>query len=89
MFNRLSFYFDFEGFRRNDPDAKSSSSDVARILKDFEKEKIDGLVIDLRSNGGGSLLEAINLSGLFIPEGPMVQVRDRNGIQVENDHDNG
>ncbi len=84
-----SFYFDFEGFRRNDPDAKSSSSDVARILKDFEKEKIDGLVIDLRSNGGGSLLEAINLSGLFIPEGPMVQVRDRNGIQVENDHDNG
>ena len=84
-----SFYFDFEAYRRKDPDAKSSSGDVVRILEDFKKQGIDGLIIDLRSNGGGSLLEAINLSGLFIPEGPMVQVRDRKGIHVEKDQDDG
>ena len=84
-----SFYFDFEAFRRKDPDAKSSSGDVQKILKDFEKQKIDGLIVDLRSNGGGSLLEAINLSGMFIPEGPMVQVRDRKGVHVEKDQDDG
>jgi len=65
---------------------KSTTEDVSRLLNRLTAEGIDGLIIDLRRDGGGSLEEAINLTGLFIPEGPVVQVKDANGrVQVNND----
>jgi carboxyl-terminal processing protease len=82
------FYLDFEAAIRGDSDFKSSSRDVANILKNFEKEKVDGVVMDLRSNGGGSLREAINLTGLFIDKGPIVQVRNsRRQVSIKYDPD--
>jgi carboxyl-terminal processing protease len=83
-----SFYFDFEGASKGKEDFKNSTNDVKKILTDFNKEKIDGLLLDLRSNGGGSLFEAISLTGLFIKRGPVVQVRNQNGsVEVKNDPD--
>lgn len=83
-----SFYMDFEGAISGKKDYRSVSRDVNNILKNFRKDKIDGLVIDLRSNGGGSLIEAIQLAGLFIKNGPVVQIRDRSGkLAVRNDMD--
>jgi carboxyl-terminal processing protease len=76
IINLSRFYLDFEAAMRGDRNFKSSSRDVANILTKFEKEGVDGVVIDLRSNGGGSLREAINLTGLFIDKGPIVQVRN-------------
>ncbi len=70
-----SFYMDWEAYQKGDPNYTSTSSDVKRHIKDLEKEGIDGLVIDLRNNGGGSLKEAIDLTGLFIKSGPVVQVK--------------
>jgi carboxyl-terminal processing protease len=58
---------------------KSASRDVAALIKRLNQEKIQGLVVDLRSNGGGSLDEAVNMSGLFINQGPVVQVKDSDG----------
>lgn len=85
-----TFYQDFEGRRRDEPDYRSASRDVAKLLAELKKEKIDGLVIDLRNNGGGSLTEAIELTGLFIDKGPVVQVRDyTKRVQVEKDDDPG
>jgi carboxyl-terminal processing protease len=73
-----SFYADFEGQRRGDKDAASTSGDIRKLIDEMvSKDKIQGVIIDLRSNGGGSLIEAIKLSGLFIPEGPVVQQRQR------------
>ena len=69
-----SFYQDMEKSR-----SKSSSRDVAALLKRLEQEQIQGLVVDLRGNGGGSLGEVIKMSGLFINQGPVVQVKDANG----------
>ena len=83
-----SFYFDFEGASAGKENFKSSTNDVKKILADFNKEKIDGLLLDLRSNGGGSLFEAISLTGLFIKKGPVVQVRNQNGsVEIKNDPD--
>lgn len=83
-----SFYFDFEGASSGKENFKSSTNDVKKILTDFNKEKIDGLLLDLRSNGGGSLFEAISLTGLFIKRGPVVQVRNQNGsVEIKNDPD--
>jgi carboxyl-terminal processing protease len=76
VINLSRFYLDFEGAMRGEKDFKSSSRDVSNILKKFEKENVDGVVMDLRSNGGGSLREAIHLTGLFIDKGPIVQVRN-------------
>ncbi len=75
-----SFYsgFELEG-RRTTNEQKSTTIDVAKLLKKLVKEKVSGVVLDLRRNGGGSLEEAINLTGLFIKEGPVVQVRDYDG----------
>jgi len=82
------FYLDFEAAIRGDKDFKSSSRDVANILTKFEKEGVDGVVMDLRSNGGGSLREAIHLTGLFIDKGPIVQVRDsRRRVSIKYDPD--
>lgn len=69
-----NFYLDFEAMRRGDPDAKSTTRDVARILNELSTASIDGIVIDLRDNGGGSLMEATQLTDLFIDQGPVVQI---------------
>lgn len=84
------FYLDFEAYRRRDPDYKSTTRDVRLILDTLRQEKVDAVVLDLRNNGGGSLQEAIELTGLFIDKGPVVQVRDvRNRIEVDEDEDAG
>ena len=74
-----SFYMDMAGDRRGVPDFKSTTRDVRVILEDFNKKGVDAVVLDLRNNGGGSLTEAINLTGLFIADGPVVQVKDADG----------
>jgi carboxyl-terminal processing protease len=85
-----SFYMDMEGARLGLPNYKSTTRDVAALLEKFKAEKIDAVVLDLRFNGGGSLTEAINLTGLFIDEGPIVQVKDKdNNRQPYNDLDKG
>jgi len=83
-----AFYIDFEGQKRGDPDYKSTTRDVKMLLEELKKENVDGVIVDLRENGGGSLQEAIELTGLFIEEGPVVQVRNANGtIEIGNDPD--
>ncbi len=85
-----TFYQDFEGRRRDEPDYRSATRDVARLLEELKQEKVDGVVIDLRNNGGGSLVEAVELTGLFIDRGPVVQVRDARGrVDVQRDTDAG
>ena len=85
-----SFYSDSRGRQKGDSDYRSASRDTARILADFRKQKVDGVVVDLRNNGGGSLTEAIELTGLFIETGPVVQQRNARGqVQVERDTDPG
>ncbi|MCS7304442.1 MAG: carboxy terminal-processing peptidase [Thermoguttaceae bacterium] len=74
-----SFYMDMAGARMGLPMFKSTTRDVRRILEDFNAKGVDALVLDLRRNGGGALTEAINLTGLFIDEGPVVQVKDPEG----------
>ncbi|MED5388528.1 MAG: carboxy terminal-processing peptidase [Pseudomonadota bacterium] len=81
-----AFYLDFAAFHRGDPNYTSTTSDVAKLLVELRKENIDGLVIDLRNNGGGSLLEVNKLVSLFINRGPTVQVRESNGrVSIEGD----
>lgn len=83
-----AFYNDFEAARRGDPNYKSTTRDVIELLKKLKKEKVDGVIIDLRNNGGGSLQEAISLTGLFIEQGPVVQVKSSDGnIDVARDPD--
>lgn len=74
-----AFYLDFKAFRAGDPDYKSTTRDVKRLLGELKKENVDGVVIDLRNNGGGSLQEATELTGLFIDQGPTVLVRNGDG----------
>jgi len=81
-----TFYQDFEGRRRNAADYASATRDVAKLLAGFKTAKLDGVVLDLRNNGGGSLDEAIELTGLFIEQGPVVQVRESGGrVTVNSD----
>jgi carboxyl-terminal processing protease len=85
-----AFYQDFEGRRTNSGDYASATRDVARLLDGFKTQKLDGVVLDLRNNGGGSLNEAVELTGLFIDQGPVVQVRESGGrIAVEGDRNAG
>ena len=74
-----SFYMDMAGAKMGLPNFKSTTRDVKRILDDFNAKGVDAVVLDLRGNGGGSLTEAINLTGLFIEDGPVVQVKDADG----------
>ncbi len=85
-FNR--FYVDFEAIGRGNPDYKSSARDMRKVLERFKQDGVDAIVVDLRFNGGGGLTEAINMSGLFIKDGPIVQVRhsDRR-VNPERDPD--
>jgi carboxyl-terminal processing protease len=81
-----TFYLDFDARRRGDKDYKSATRDVARILGELKKAKVDNVLIDLRNNGGGSLTEAVELTGLFIDKGPVVQQRSADGkVEVESD----
>ena len=83
-----AFYLDFEAARRGDTDFRSATSDVRKLLVELKNERADGVVIDLRNNGGGALPEAIELTGLFIKQGPVVQVRHSDGeIEVGGDSD--
>ena len=74
-----SFYLDFEGQQQNTGNYNSTSRDVARILEELNAEHVDGIVIDLRDNGGGSLEESVSVTGLFIPSGPVVQISNSTG----------
>ena len=85
-----AFYQDFEGKRRNNGDYASATLDSKKLLRGFREQNVDGVVIDLRNNGGGSLTEAVELTGLFIDRGPVVQVRESGGrVQVDSDSDAG
>lgn len=84
------FYMDFNGRAKNLPDYRSSTRDVRRLIGELEEQGVEGLVVDLRNNGGGSLLEATTLTGLFIDKGPVVQVRNSSGkISMEEDIEAG
>jgi carboxyl-terminal processing protease len=74
-----SFYRDYRALSNGDKDYTSTTKDVKRLIGELEKKGIDGLIIDLRDNGGGHLTEATALSGLFIDNGPVVQLRNSNG----------
>ncbi len=85
-----SFYQDFDARQKGDPNFKSATRDVARLLGELKKEKVDSVLIDLRNNGGGSLAEAVELTGLFVGKGPVVQQRDANGnVTVESETKTG
>ncbi|MCY4533151.1 MAG: S41 family peptidase, partial [Gammaproteobacteria bacterium] len=73
-----TFYSDFKALKSGDRDYRSTTRDVQRLLKELIAEKVDGIIIDLRNNGGGSLEEARNMTGLFIDRGPIVQIRYKN-----------
>ena len=79
-----AFYQDFEGRRRNPNDYTSATRDIAKLLAQFKADGLDGVVMDLRNNGGGSLDEAVELTGLFIDKGPVVQVRESGGRVTVN-----
>jgi carboxyl-terminal processing protease len=84
------FYLDFNGRATNKPDYRSSTRDVRKLIAELEEQGVQGIVVDLRNNGGGSLLEATTLTGLFIDKGPVVQVRNSSGrISLEEDVDPG
>ena len=79
------FYRDFAAQQNGDKDFKSAARDVAQILDEFSKEHVDGVVLDLRNNGGGSVEEAIELIGLFVDQGPVMQQVDANKRVSVND----
>jgi carboxyl-terminal processing protease len=83
-----AFYRDFQGYSQGQEDFTSTTRDVRRLIDELEAEGVDGIVIDLRGNGGGSLVEATELTGLFIPSGPVVQVKNASGdLDIERDPD--
>ncbi|WP_299976764.1 carboxy terminal-processing peptidase [Desulfobacula sp.] len=81
------FYIDFKAYQRGDKDYKSTTKDVKKLLVELKEENIDGLIVDLRDNGGGSLKEANQLTGLFIKSGPTVQVKTKHRITRLYDDD--
>lgn len=83
-----AFYRDFQGYSKGEKDFTSTTRDVRKLIRELEQEGVDGIVIDLRQNGGGSLVEATELTGLFIPSGPVVQVKNASGdLDIETDPD--
>jgi carboxyl-terminal processing protease len=84
-----SFYGNMDDIRRGNPNAVSATADCRRLIEDFKKQEVDCVLLDLRNNGGGLLEEAITLSGLFIVQGPVVQVRESRGVSHRNDDDEG
>lgn len=84
-----SFYFDYDAMRSGKRDYKCASRDVEKLLIDLKKQGVDGIVMDLRSNGGGSLPDCAALTGLFVKEGPVVQVRSKSSLDTCDDRDGG
>ncbi len=83
-----NFYMDFEAYQKGDPNYRSTTRDVKKLIQELQTEGVEGIVMDLRNNGGGSLAEAIDLTGLFITEGPVVQVKNSlNKVEVGMDDD--
>jgi len=83
-----TFYSDLEGRQKGEGNYKSTTRDVRRLIGELKSAGVDGILIDLRRNGGGSLQEAIELTGLFIKDGPVVQVKSFNGdIEQQRDPD--
>lgn len=83
-----NFYMDFDEYQKGNPDYRSTTRDVRKLIGELKAEGVDGLVMDLRNNGGGSLMEAVELTGLFIKEGPVVQVKNSmNRVEVLPDDD--
>ncbi|WP_421889044.1 carboxy terminal-processing peptidase [Marinoscillum sp.] len=90
VINIPSFYLNFEEMNSGVKDYRSTTRDVKKLIDSLNQIGVDGLMIDLRYNGGGSLQEAIELTGLFIPKGPVVQVRNTdNSVDIMEDEDNG
>lgn len=84
-----SFYMDWEAYQKGDANYNSTTGDVKKHIKEMQTQGIDGLVLDLRNNGGGSLKEAVDLTGLFIKNGPVVQVKNSmKRTEVLEDEDN-
>ncbi|MEI6515028.1 MAG: carboxy terminal-processing peptidase [bacterium] len=81
------FYADMKNRLNGGAEFKSSSRDIEKIVTDMRDKQVEGIVLDLRDNGGGSLAEAVEMTGLFLPSGPVVQVRESRGVQVLNDPD--
>ena len=77
-----AFYLDFKAYRAQDPNYKSTTRDVKRLLGELKQEKVDGVVIDLRDNGGGSLQEATELTGLFIGNGNRTFIGGRTHVCI-------
>ncbi|MCP1373236.1 carboxy terminal-processing peptidase [Dyella lutea] len=85
-----TFYADFAARAKGDPNYKSATRDVAKLLTKLKADGVQGVIVDLRNNGGGSLDEANELTGLFIDKGPVVQVRKADGdVEVEGDDQPG
>ncbi|WP_133511995.1 carboxy terminal-processing peptidase [Candidatus Thiosymbion oneisti] len=85
-----AFYRDFRAESKGNKDFRSTTQDVRGLIRRLKRQGVDGIVVDLRSNGGGSLTEATALTGLFIDTGPIVQVKDAFGkVEVETDPDPG
>jgi carboxyl-terminal processing protease len=83
-----SFYMDFEGRQNREKGYKSSSADMNAEVAKLKKENVDAIIVDLRSNGGGSLDESIDIAGLFFDKGPVVQIKDTRGsTYVQKDED--
>ena len=83
-----TFYVDFKAMQNGDPNFRSTTRDVKRLLDELQAQNVDGVIIDLRDNGGGSLQEAKTLTGLFIDRGPTVQIRSKaNRVDVLSDRD--
>lgn len=90
VINIPDFYMDFDAYQRQDPNYVSTTRDVRRLLEELKQEQVDGVIIDLRNNGGGSLPEVNSLVGLFIDTGATVQIKDSNGrVNVLSDYDSG
>ena len=85
-----AFYSDYAAQAAGEKDYRSTTRDVRRLLTELKQQDLDGLVMDLRGNGGGSLTEALELTGLFIATGPIIQTRDYSGkIEINSDPDPG
>lgn len=83
-----TFYMDFAAASRGETNYKSTTRDVKKLIADLKSQKVKGIIIDLRNNGGGSLHEAVELTGLFIKTGPVVQVKYSDGnVKIEQDFD--
>ena len=86
VINIPTFYMNFEAYHKGDPNYRSTTRDVSKLLNELNREKVDGIVIDLRDNGGGSLPEAAMLTDLFVDPGPVVQIRQSNNTILRHQY---